>query len=108
MTCLWQMLIRTSFFFLSLVDLWGHDTGDAHSSNYAAYLQIGSGTTTVPTSTPPPTSTSTTSAKPTTTSTAPPVAATAFDYIVIGAGPGGLVSADRLSQAGKKVLLIEQ
>lgn len=32
----------------------------------------------------------------------------AYDYIVVGAGYGGLVSADRLSEAGKNVLLIER
>ncbi|ELU43981.1 cellobiose dehydrogenase [Rhizoctonia solani AG-1 IA] len=31
-----------------------------------------------------------------------------FDYIVVGSGPAGIVVADRLSEAGKKVLLIER
>jgi cellobiose dehydrogenase (acceptor) len=34
--------------------------------------------------------------------------ATPYDYIVVGAGYGGIISADRLSEAGKKVLLIER
>ncbi|KAJ7055854.1 the flavin domain of cellobiose dehydrogenase [Mycena amicta] len=31
-----------------------------------------------------------------------------WDYIIVGGGPGGIVSADRLSEAGKKVLLLER
>ncbi|CAG9989475.1 unnamed protein product [Clonostachys byssicola] len=33
---------------------------------------------------------------------------TAYDYVVIGGGAGGLPIADKLSEAGKKVLLIEK
>ncbi|KAJ6483504.1 hypothetical protein C8R47DRAFT_1217585 [Mycena vitilis] len=32
----------------------------------------------------------------------------AYDYIVVGGGPGGIIAADRLSEAGKKVLLLER
>ncbi|KAJ7363784.1 cellobiose dehydrogenase [Mycena albidolilacea] len=49
----------------------------------------------------PPTSTTTTTATPTAT-------ATPVDYIVVGSGPGGIITADRLSQAGKSVLLLER
>ncbi|KXH25494.1 fungal cellulose binding domain-containing protein [Colletotrichum simmondsii] len=31
-----------------------------------------------------------------------------FDYIVVGSGPGGIVTADKLSASGKSVLLIER
>ena len=31
-----------------------------------------------------------------------------YDYIIVGAGPGGIIAADRISQAGKKVLLLER
>ncbi|PFH51659.1 hypothetical protein AMATHDRAFT_58825 [Amanita thiersii Skay4041] len=45
---------------------------------------------------------------PTTTSPTPTATATPYDYIVVGGGPGGLVAADRLSEAGKKVILLER
>ena len=81
----------------SLVGNWAHTTSSAHFSNYNDFLD-GSAT--------PPTIT--TSAAPTSTSTVPTVSATPYDYIIVGAGAGGLVVADRLSEAGKKVLLIER
>lgn len=60
----------------------------------------------------PPSSTTTTSAPATTTSAGPtgePVPDDAvYDYVVIGGGAGGLPVADRLSEAGHKVLLIEK
>ncbi|KAL2867628.1 cellobiose dehydrogenase [Aspergillus lucknowensis] len=31
-----------------------------------------------------------------------------YDYVIVGSGPGGMVVADRLSEAGHKVLLIEK
>lgn len=37
-----------------------------------------------------------------------PVPSGAFDYIIVGSGAGGLIMADKLSEAGKKVLLIEK
>ncbi|KAI8986846.1 hypothetical protein BD414DRAFT_545310 [Trametes punicea] len=81
---------------------YGINFPDAQNSNYQNYLQGNSGSP-PPTSTPTgPTSTSTT------TTTGPTATATPFDYIIVGAGPGGIIAADRLSEAGKKVLLLER
>ncbi|KAI0635059.1 cellobiose dehydrogenase [Trametes polyzona] len=78
---------------------YGVNFPDAQTSNYQNYLQGNPGTP--PTSVPSgPTST--------TTTTGPTATATPFDYIVVGGGPGGLIVADRLSEAGKKVLLLER
>ncbi|KAG6828939.1 substrate-specific activator of APC-dependent proteolysis [Tricholoma furcatifolium] len=56
----------------------------------------------------PTTTTTTTTTTATTTTTSPTVTGTPYDYIVVGAGPGGLITADRLSEAGKQVLLLER
>ncbi|KZV90569.1 cellobiose dehydrogenase [Exidia glandulosa HHB12029] len=81
---------------------WGMVTSAAHDANYQSFLNGGGGTTTAP-----PTSTTTTTSA-TSTPTLPPAQATPYDYIIVGAGAGGIVAADKLSQAGKKVLLIER
>lgn len=63
---------------------------------------------TPPTTTVVPTSTGT--AVPTTTAKFPviPVPTGTFDYIVVGGGAGGIPVADKLSESGKKTLLIER
>ncbi|PPQ99962.1 hypothetical protein CVT24_009541 [Panaeolus cyanescens] len=77
----------------------GLDYSAAHVSQaqYDLWAQGGTGGGTV------------TSATPTSTvGPTPTVSATPYDYIVVGSGPGGLIAADRASEAGKKVLLIER
>jgi cellobiose dehydrogenase (acceptor) len=83
----------------------GLDLSLSHNANYQKYLTGGSTTTTTTTTS---TKTTTTTTSTSTTSTALPTFSPAYDYIVVGAGYGGIMSADRLSQAGKKVLLIER
>lgn len=84
-----------------LVGLWGQITSTAHYSNYDDFLDGSVSTTTTATAT------ATTTSK-TTTTTVPVQTVAAYDYIVVGSGMGGMVAADRLSEAGKKVLLIER
>lgn len=86
----------------------------ANSTNakYASWLAAaptsgspGNGTSTGGNSTATPTTT------PKASATALPAATATlgtFDYIVVGGGAGGLISADRLSETGAKVLLIER
>ncbi|OBT67703.1 hypothetical protein VE03_03484 [Pseudogymnoascus sp. 23342-1-I1] len=45
---------------------------------------------------------------PTSTTTSKPVPTSTYDYVVIGAGAGGIPLADKLSESGKSVLLIEK
>ncbi|KAI3337680.1 fungal cellulose binding domain-containing protein [Ustulina deusta] len=52
--------------------------------------------------------TTTTTSTPTATATGVPVPSDTYDYIVVGGGAGGIPIADKLSEAGKKVLLIEK
>ncbi|KAI0067551.1 the flavin domain of cellobiose dehydrogenase [Artomyces pyxidatus] len=40
--------------------------------------------------------------------TASSVPTSAYDYVIVGAGVGGIIAADRLSEVGKKVLLLER
>jgi len=78
--------------------IWGHNIGAAHSDHYSTWLSGGTPTTTTG---PTPTTSSTPS------QTAQPTFAAA-DYIVVGAGYGGIIAADRLSEAGKNVVLLER
>ena len=52
--------------------------------------------------------TSTTSTAPTSISGVPVPSATSYDYVIVGGGAAGIPMADRLSEAGHSVLLIEK
>ncbi|KAI1496665.1 cellobiose dehydrogenase [Biscogniauxia marginata] len=55
-----------------------------------------------------PTTTTTTTTSATATATGVPVPTATYDYVVVGAGAAGIPMADKLSEAGKSVLLIEK
>ncbi|KAI0795146.1 hypothetical protein C8Q75DRAFT_530992 [Abortiporus biennis] len=82
-------------------NFFGIDYTSATNTNYNNYLNGDSGSTPPPTTTP-------TGPTTTTTTTGPTIVPTPYDYIIVGAGPGGIIAADRISEAGKKVLLIER
>lgn len=86
--------------------IFGIDVASARNAKYSDWVKLPGGTpTATPTATSSPTSTAPASPTKCVGSPAP---TDAYDYIVVGAGAGGIPVADRLSEAGKKVLLIEK
>ncbi|KFZ10486.1 hypothetical protein V502_08083 [Pseudogymnoascus sp. VKM F-4520 (FW-2644)] len=85
--------------------IFGAPAANMIQADYAKWAALA----TPPTTTSAPTSTGT--APPTTTTTkfpVIPVPTGTFDYIVVGGGAGGIPVADKLSETGKKTLLIER
>jgi len=87
--------------------LWGFTPDSARNTKYSQWVSI-----TAPSGTPVP---APSSSKPVTSATptpAPPACAKlpteAYDYIVIGGGAAGIPVADKLSESGKSVLLLEK
>ncbi|CRK40096.1 hypothetical protein BN1723_004714 [Verticillium longisporum] len=82
------------------------------NANYATWAQLANKVVTGNCSGGTPTSTGgagpTTTSVPETPVTGVPVPNTAYDYIIVGSGAGGIPLADKLSEAGHKVLLIEK
>lgn len=82
---------------------------DALQAGYDNWAALATGSPQGECGTTEPTSTTTTNATPGPTVTSQPVPTDmAYDYIVVGGGAGGIPIADRLSEAGKSVLLIEK
>lgn len=86
--------------------IFGIDVASARNAKYSDWVKLGDGGST-PTATPTASPTSTAPATPT-KCVGSPAPTDAYDYIVVGAGAGGIPVADRLSESGKKVLLIEK
>ncbi|KIY62194.1 hypothetical protein CYLTODRAFT_185011 [Cylindrobasidium torrendii FP15055 ss-10] len=82
--------------------IFSFDFSAAHvaAEDYDNWAEGGTG---APTATPTTTATATA-----TTSAGPTVAPTPYDYIIVGAGPGGLIAADRLTEAGYDVIVLER
>ncbi|KAI0134670.1 cellobiose dehydrogenase [Xylariales sp. AK1849] len=91
---------------------YGAQLNDSTNSAYSSWAALATNTvngacatTTTTSGAPGPTTTSTVPT-PTATCTAP--TGDTYDYIIVGAGAGGIPVADRLSEAGHSVLLIEK
>ncbi|KAL5351186.1 hypothetical protein ACLOAV_003037 [Pseudogymnoascus australis] len=88
--------------------IFGAPAANMVQANYAKWAELA----TPPTTTSAPTSTGTAPPETTTTTTTKfpviPVPTGTFDYIVVGGGAGGIPVADKLSESGKKTLLIER
>jgi cellobiose dehydrogenase (acceptor) len=86
----------------------GAPVADARNAKYTDWVKLASG----PSGTPTPTLSGQPSSTPTPTGpvkcVGSPAPTDTYDYIVVGGGAGGIPVADKLSESGKKVLLIEK
>lgn len=85
----------------------GAPVADARNAKYEEWIKLGP----VPSGTPVPSPSGSPTASPTPTPTGcsgTPVTTDSYDYIVIGGGAGGIPVADKLSESGKSVLLLEK
>lgn len=84
--------------------IFGIPVAGARNTKYSEWTKLGNSTTpvtsSVSTATPTPVKPSTCSGQPAPTGS--------YDYIVVGGGAGGIPIADKLSESGKSVLLIEK
>jgi cellobiose dehydrogenase (acceptor) len=91
---------------------YGAQLNNSVNSGYAQWAALATKTTngacTTTTTTTSPTGPTTTSTVPAPTGTCTTVPQDIYDYVVVGAGAGGIPIADRLSEAGHKVLLLEK
>ncbi|KAK9425521.1 putative Fungal cellulose binding domain-containing protein [Seiridium unicorne] len=78
------------------------------NSSYTSWVSSATATVTGSCASTTAPTTTTTTATATATATGVPVPTATYDYIVVGAGAAGIPLADKLSAAGKSVLLIEK
>jgi cellobiose dehydrogenase (acceptor) len=86
--------------------LWGFTPSDARNTKYDQWAAISA-----PSGTPAPTPTSSAAASATPTPSQPACSSApteSYDYIVIGGGAAGIPVADKLSESGKSVILLEK
>lgn len=99
--------------------LFGAVVASARNSAYTEWMTLATATASTPAATPTGNSTGHASATAASSSAVPsstgaarprsnPVTNQIWDYIVVGAGAGGIPLADKLSESGKSVLLIER
>lgn len=92
--------------------IYGYNPSSAIYSDYSSWVSahVTAPATTTTATTTGATTTTTSATKTTTTAswTGSPVPSGTWDYIVVGGGAGGIPAADKLSEAGYKVLLIER
>ncbi|QPC72185.1 hypothetical protein HYE68_002937 [Fusarium pseudograminearum] len=86
----------------------GQLTSNAFNSKYADWAKLATKVVKGDCDGSGPTATATSEPTPTAEPTGNPVPNETYDYVVVGGGAGGIPIADRLSEAGKKVLLIEK
>lgn len=79
----------------------GVQVASARKADYTKWVEQYGGSNPTPTSTPGPGPTAT-------ACVGSPAPTQAYDYIVVGSGAGGIATADKLSESGKSVLLIEK
>jgi cellobiose dehydrogenase (acceptor) len=85
----------------------GAQVAQARNAKYEEWIKLGGDPTPTPTGTPTATPTSSTPVGPT-SCVGTPAPTGSYDYIVVGAGAAGIPVADKLSEGGKSVLLIEK
>lgn len=90
--------------------IYGYNPSSAIYTDYSSWVSAHVTAPPTTSATTTATATTTTTSKTTSTSawTGTPVPSGTWDYIVVGGGAGGIPAADKLSEAGYKVLLIER